>query len=283
MTAATVGGIVAAAAGGIAAITAGLFRYGNGRLSVSRYTVTHPHLPAAFRGLRIVQLSDLHAASFGKHQERLLARIDALAPDLVIITGDLIDRRRTADENGMRPAITLLEALGARYPTVRVDGNHEPLSKVRDLFREKAAVTPVTDVTNGATAITREGETLTIVGIPDVACFGYDETAWAANMRRLTAPYKDGCLIALSHRPQYLKEYAAAALPLVLSGHAHGGQWRLPLVGGLYAPEQGVLPRYTEGIYREGDTQMVVSRGLGNSGFPLRLCNRPDIVLLTLQ
>ena len=283
MTAAMIGGIVAAATGGIAAITAGLFRYGNGRLSVSRYTVTHPHLPAAFRGLRIVHLSDLHAASFGKRQERLLAHIDALAPDLVLITGDLIDRRRTADENGMRPALTLLEALGARYPTMRVDGNHEPLSRVSALFHEKAAQTPVLNVTNRATAFTRDGETLTIVGVPDVACFDYDETAWSENMQRLTAPYQDGCLITLSHRPQYLAAYAAADLPLVLSGHAHGGQWRLPLVGGLFAPEQGVLPKYTAGIYREGDTCMVVSRGLGNSGFPLRLFNRPDIVLLTLQ
>lgn len=283
MTGATLGGIAAATAAATAAITAGLFRYGNGRLSITRYTVSLPALPEAFCGMRLVHLSDLHAASFGKDQQRLLAAIEALSPDMVIITGDLIDRRRTGDERGMRPALTLLNALGKRYPTVRVDGNHEPRSRVGALFAEKAAATPVTDITGTGLRLTRADQSITLVGIPDMACFDHDEAAWADNMHRQLAEYDGDFLLALSHRPQFLKEYAAEGLPLVLCGHAHGGQWRLPLIGALYAPEQGVFPQYTEGVHREGDTHMVISRGLGNSGFPLRLFNRPEIVEIVLK
>lgn len=283
MTGPVLGVVAVAAAGVLAGVTAGLFRYGNGCLSVSGYAVKHPQLPAAFRGMRVVHLSDLHAALFGKNQERLLEAIDALSPDMVIITGDLIDRRRTVDEKGMRPALVLLEELGRRYETVRVDGNHEPMSRVGKAFCAKAAATPVKDATGAVITVKRGEERVYIVGVPDVSCFDYDEAAWTEALQRLTAPYKDECLITLSHRPQYMKKYTAAGLPLVLSGHAHGGQWRLPFVGGLFAPEQGVFPAYTAGVYREGDTQMVVSRGLGNSGFPLRLFNRPEIVEIVLE
>ena len=89
--------------------------------------------------------------------------------------------------------------------------------------------------------------------------------------------------MVLSHRPELIDLYAQSGFDLVLTGHAHGGQFRLPFIGGLYAPHQGFLPEYDSGIHKQGDTVMVVSRGLGNSLFPLRFNNRPELILLTLE
>ncbi len=255
----------------------------NTALTVKHYTVTLPSLPAAFDGLRIVQLSDLHATQFGKDQQQLLSVIDSLDADLVLITGDLIDRRRTVNEKGMRPALVLLSELARRVPTVRVDGNHETLSPVAPHFRALCERTGVQNITGRGLPVRKGDDRLVLLGIPDTAVFQFDEEAWRDTMHTVHAPYKNDFCIALSHRPQYLEDYAQEGFALVLSGHAHGGQVRLPFVGGLFAPEQGILPKYTAGLHNEGNTQMIVSRGLGNSGFPLRFGNRPEVVVITLK
>lgn len=255
----------------------------NRKLEIAAHTLTLKGLPAAFDGLRIVHLSDLHAASFGKNQKHLLAAVDALDADLVLITGDLIDRRRTVTEEDMRPALVLLSELARRLPTIRVDGNHEPRSPGSTRFATLAARTGVQDVTGRGITVRRKEDTLVICGIPDIVTTEYDEDAWKKQMHTVCAPYAKHYRIALSHRPQFLDAYADERLDLVLCGHAHGGQVRLPLVGGLYAPEQGLLPRLTAGVHTARDTTMVISRGLGNSGFPQRFGNRPEVGLLTLM
>ncbi len=272
-------GIGAAAIGGagFAAVS------GNKRLVVSAYTVVCKELPAAFDELKIVQLSDLHAASFGKNQKKVLKKLERIAPDLVVITGDLIDRRRTHTDKDMKPALVLLKELADRFPTIRVDGNHEVKSPVASRFRALADTTRVQNVTGRGLKVCKGDDHIVIIGIPDSASVGCDEDAWRRRMHMVCAPYASSFRLALSHRPQYLTDYAKEGLPLVLCGHAHGGQVRLPLVGGLYAPEQGVLPSYTKGVHTMGNTQMVVSRGLGNSGFPLRFNNFPEIVTITLK
>lgn len=255
----------------------------NYALCAQHYTVGCAGLPAAFDGLRIVHLSDLHAASFGKDQHALLSVIDTLDADLVLITGDLIDRRRTLDEKGMRSALVLLRELAKRVPTLRVDGNHEVLSPVSSRFRALAERTGVQNVTGRGITVRKGEDHIVILGIPDVAALDLDDDVWRETLRMTCAPYRRSFRIALAHRPHYFEDYEAEGLPLVLSGHAHGGQVRLPVIGGLYAPQQGVFPTYTAGIYGEGRTKMVVSRGLGNSGFPLRFNNRPEIVVVTLK
>ncbi len=273
------GGVLTLGAAGV--VLGGLCE--NRRLTVSEYTVTLPSLPAAFEGRRIVQLSDLHAASFGKQQERLVEAVRTLSPDAIVLTGDLIDRRRTKTETDMAPALTLLDRLPTIAPTVRTDGNHEPMSKVGARFRELAAQTATEDATGRAVMLCREGQMLPVIGIPDIAAVDYDADRWQAQMQALCAPFAGAPHLVLSHRPHRVAAYRTLGETVVLCGHAHGGQWRLPFIGGLFAPDQGVFPRYTEGLHRLGDTQMVISRGLGNSGFPLRLFNPPDIVVLTLK
>lgn len=270
-------GTVAAAAATVVALRE------NHKLTVASHTLTLADLPAAFDGLRILHLSDLHTASFGKDQKQLLKVVDSLEADLVLITGDLIDRRRTVTEDDMRPALVLLSELAKRLPTVRVDGNHEPKSPAGARFATLAARTGVQNVTGRGITVRRGNDALVLCGIPDIVTVDYDEDKWKAQLRTVCAPYAKQFRIALSHRPQFLSVYADEHLDLVLCGHAHGGQVRLPFVGGLYAPEQGILPRLTAGVHTDRATTMVISRGLGNSGFPQRFNNRPEIGLLTLK
>lgn len=274
---------VGAASGAVAVGLAGWALYDNRRPAGKTYTLEHPDLPAAFDGLRILHLSDLHATMFGKNQERILDIVDSLEADIAFITGDLIDRRRTMTRDDMTPAFILMEQLAKRLPTVRVDGNHELMSVAGKQFVALADRTGVHNVTGRGLTLRRGDDKLVLVGLPDMMCVDEDEEAWSRIVHTVCAPYANEFRITLSHRPQFLDIYAAENLPLVFSGHAHGGQARLPLIGGLYAPEQGVLPAFTDGIYEQGNTKMIVSRGLGNSGFPLRFANRPEVGLVTLK
>ena len=175
---------------------------GNNTLSVCQYTVDVPSLPSSFDGLRIVQLSDLHAATFGKNQKQLLSVIDSLDADLILITGDLIDRRRTVDEAGMRPALLLLSELAKRVPTVRIDGNHEVMSPVGAHFRALCEHTGAANITGRGLPVRKGDDRLILLGIPDLAAASYDEDAWRATMHTVHAPYTRDLCIALSHRPQ---------------------------------------------------------------------------------
>lgn len=273
------GGVAAAGVVGLTA--AGIHE--NGTLSVTAYDVTLPRLSAAFDGYRIVHLSDLHAKSFGPDQERLVDTVLSLAPDVVLITGDLIDRRRTHTVRQMRPALTLLTRLSAAVPTVRVDGNHEPMSHVGGQFRTLANETDALDITGRSTVLTKDGETLTVIGVPDPVTFRKDFDRWSEQLHALCDPFRDAPRIVLSHRPHVIEHYRTLGDALVLCGHAHGGQWRIPPLGGLFAPDQGILPRYTEGLLRVDDTQILIHRGLGNSGFPFRIGNPPEVIAITLH
>ena len=277
---------ITAAAVGTAAVGVGaaaVLTHENKALTVATHTVPCKGLPSAFDGMRLVHLSDLHAASFGKNNARLLSLIDSLDADMVVITGDLIDRRRTTSVKKLVPVLSLMQQLQKRLPTVRVDGNHEAMAAIGPQFRKIADKTGVQNLTGRSLTVTRGNETVELIGIPDIAAVNYDDEVWQQTLHELCDAHKDRFRIVLSHRPQYFPAYAAEELPLVLCGHAHGGQVRLPMVGGLYAPEQGVLPKYTAGKYAQHGTTMVVSRGLGNSGFPFRFGNRPEVGVIVLK
>ena len=143
---------------------------------------------------------------------------------------------------------------------------------------------------DGWTPLARGGEEIALIGLDDpgfaagegwTLSEGLDQTQ--ARLSALLAQAGDRFSLVLSHRPELLPAYADAGADLVLSGHAHGGQVRLPGIGGLFAPGQGILPRLTSGVYARGETRLVVSRGLGNSSFPLRVFNPPEIVTVTLR
>ena len=243
--------------------------------------VASEKLPAAFDGFTIVQISDLHNARFGKDQEKLVALLKAAQPDLIAITGDLIDKRRP----GMQNVLRFVERAVAIAPVFYVTGNHEAKSKEFPLLKEALGRLGVTLLLDRTVSIERGGAQIALAGLSDARFVTADKAKFAAvSAQKLSAFLpKEGFTLLLAHRPELFAVYRAAGADLTLCGHAHGGQFRLPLVGGLIAPNQGLFPKYTAGLYREEGQCMVVSRGLGNSSIPIRLNNRPEVVKAVLH
>ena len=264
------------AAGAVLAALAVPFGWAqNNALTVSRYEYASEKVGRELDGFTIVQISDLHNHRFGAGQSRLLEAAAGLGPDLVVITGDVVDCHRT----DLAPALELVRGLAALAPVYYVTGNHEWVlsSQVRGELlaglEEAGAV-----ILENRTVSIRSGEGgFTLLGLSD-------KNLTDGTLEELMEGVPAGELaVLLAHQPQHWDRYAAAGADLVFSGHAHGGQVRLPLAGGLYAPGQGVLPALTEGVRTAGGSALVISRGLGNSTFPLRLFNRPEVVALTLR
>lgn len=251
----------------------------NANISVTRYTVATNNLPAAFDGFVIAQVSDLHNAVFGEDSARLLGALRALSPDLIAITGDLIDARRT----DVGAAMSFVRGAVAIAPVYYVPGNHEARSDAFPALEAQLAAAGVHVLRNAAETITRGDAAICVAGVDDPA-FAPDGD-FAAQVGEVVAGTTSGeaFTLLLSHRPELFDAYCAARADLVLAGHAHGGQVRLPLLGGLYAPGQGFLPEYDAGCFTAGGTTMVVSRGLGNSAFPIRVNNPPELIAVKLR
>lgn len=254
--------------------------WANSSPAATQVTVASGALPEAFEGFKIAHVSDLHNAVFGRKNEKLLSLIRAAEPDIIAITGDLIDSRHTDIDS----ALAFVEAAAEIAPVYYVTGNHESRLDF-DEIEPRLIAAGARVLRNEAEDIGRGGERIRLAGIDDpsfIRTGGTAEERAAAELEQLG----DGggtFTVLLAHRPELVEVYAEYGAVLVLSGHAHGGQVRLPLLGGLYAPGQGLLPEYDSGLYSLGETQMVVSRGLGNSVAPLRVNNRPELVIVTLS
>ena len=254
--------------------------WANSSPAATQVTVASGALPEAFEGFKIAHVSDLHNAVFGRKNEKLLSLIRAAEPDIIAITGDLIDSRHTDIDS----ALAFVEAAAEIAPIYYVTGNHESRLDF-DEIEPRLIAAGARVLRNEAEDIGRGGERIRLAGIDDpsfIRTGGTAEERAAAELEQLG----DGggtFTVLLAHRPELVEVYAEYGAGLVLSGHAHGGQVRLPLLGGLYAPGQGLLPEYDSGLYSLGETQMVVSRGLGNSVAPLRVNNRPELVIVTLS
>lgn len=256
--------------------------WGNAALELNTYTISSRGLPDAFDGYRIAQVSDLHNAEFGDGNQRLLDMLREAEPDMIAITGDLIDSRKT----NIAVALAFAEEAVKIAPCYYVSGNHEArVPEYRELKAglEAAGVTVLDDA---RVEIEISGKSITIIGVNDPSFLADYLTSDAAVMdRKLSVLSSEDAsfTILFSHRPELFDTYAAHDMDLVLTGHAHGGQFRLPLIGGLIAPNQGLFPKYDDGLYSEGNTNMIVSRGLGNSIIPFRFNNRPEVVLIELK
>ncbi len=249
---------------------------GNTVIRTTELTVSGEGLPGAFRGFRIAQVSDLHNARFGEGQRGLLDAIRGAAPDLIAVTGDLVDSRRT----GLEAAMEFIRGAVLIAPVYYVTGNHEARVPEYPALEARLREAGVTVLRNEGTELVRDGAVLRLLGLDAPAFSGGGTASLEAALSSLTGG--GGYTVLLSHRPELLELYAAYGVDLALCGHAHGGQVRIPFVGGLVAPNQGFFPSYTEGIYQRGKTSMAVSRGLGNSVIPLRVNNPPELLVLTL-
>mgnify|MGYP002521663477 FL=1 len=256
--------------------------WGNTALERNTYTISSRELPDAFDGYRIAQVSDLHNAEFGEGNQRLLKMLREAEPDMIAITGDLIDSRKT----NIVVALAFAKEAVKIAPCYYVSGNHEArVSEYQDLKTglEEAGVTVLDDA---QVKIEVSGESITVIGVNDPSFHADYLTSDAEVMDRKLSELSSedaGFTLLLSHRPELFDAYVAHDMDLVLTGHAHGGQFRLPLIGGLIAPNQGLFPKYDAGLYSDGSTNMIVSRGLGNSIIPFRFNNRPEVVLIELK
>ena len=257
--------------------------WGNTALELNTYTVTSSRLPKNFDGYRIAHVSDLHNAEMGESNEKLLSMLREADPDMIAITGDLIDSRNTDVEI----ALQFVQEAMKIAPCYYVSGNHEARVNEYEEMKTGLISAGVIILEDAQTEISIEGETITLIGINDPSfqtdyLFGNAETVMSSKLSELHTD-GDGFTILLSHRPELFDTYADHDVELVLSGHAHGGQFRLPFIGGVVAPNQGLFPEYDAGIYTEGNTSMLVSRGIGNSILPFRINNRPEVILIELQ
>lgn len=256
--------------------------WGNYSVQITEITVTSEKLPSQFDGYKIAHVSDLHNAQLGKDNESLLSLIADAEPDIIVITGDLIDSRRL----NIDTALDFVKRAAKIAPIYYVNGNHEArISEYKD-FEKTLVSENVTVLRNTSVALNKDGGEIRLTGIDDRNFFTgtfYDDDANTFENALGELAGSDYFSMLLSHRPEYFDDYCENGFDLIFSGHAHGGQIRLPRVGGMYAPGQGFFPEYDAGLYTDGDTNMIVSRGLGNSAFPLRVNNRPELVIVTLK
>lgn len=255
----------------------------NNSIITSEYTVSSERLPLNFNGYKIVQLSDLHSKYFGKKQNKLVEKVGEAEPELIVFTGDLID----ANQYNETPSLMLMKQLVHVAPVYYVTGNHEWASGQFETLENQLEEIGVQVMRNKAEDIVIGTDRIQLIGIDDPANAGGSEAQRIKIEENITASMKGNneenhFQILLSHRPEMFSLYQDYGFDIVFSGHAHGGQIRMPFVGGLIAPNQGFLPDYTSGKHHANHATMVVNRGLGNSVFPLRIFNRPEIVVVTL-
>jgi len=224
--------------------------------------------------VRIVHISDLHDKQFGEDNKALVEKIKQQEPDIIVFTGDLIDSR-SEDITGSVITLSKINKLAQIY---YIPGNHEYRSGKTDLLFEMLEKENIEVLKSDTRSILVNGETVDIIGIDEIDS-GIENIGKNLIEFEKSTNYK----VLLSHFPEnFSRYYNKYSIDLMLSGHAHGGQFDLPFVGGIYAPGQGFFPKYYKGIHTENGVNLIVSRGLGNSSFPLRLFNNPEIVVINL-
>ena len=250
-------------------------------------TATHTEaalsgLPGEFDGYTIVQLSDLHGHEYGEGNADLLAMVAREKPDLIVITGDLIDQ-----ESQLQMIPALAKGLAVIAPSCYVTGNHEwglGTAKVKEL-KNLLTQCGVAVLSNQYEILERDGARIVLAGVDDPN--GYADQKTPEELYAQIENETPGLFtVLLAHRNDRFDQYAAAGYGFVLSGHGHGGIVRLPFVGGLVGANRQLFPKWTSGLYTVGDSTLFVSRGLGNNTVPFqgfRLFNRPELAVITLR
>lgn len=238
-------------------------------VAIKKYTIPIYNLPSAFNGFTILQLSDLHSKEYGANQEKLLDIINTQQFDLVALTGDFVN----ASSPDINPAIHLITNLISK-PVFFVPGNHEWRSKY--VIRKPLLTLGVQLLENRSVKITKDAQHIWLVGVDD-PYLHRDKLNVAVEQIKDSSPK-----ILLAHAPSIFASAIKANFDLVMVGHTHGGQIRLPFVGAIVAPGQGLFPKFDYGLFTSGRTNMIINGGLGESSLPVRFNNRPEIVLITL-
>lgn len=292
-------------------------------VTVTHYTVASDKIGKAFDGFIILQISDLHSINSENMITYLAGKIEKEEPDIIVITGDLIDSGYYHDrdmelmeeklsmeenEDGIPDELTIqfLKIIVEIAPVFYVYGNHEMilLDDVENNPFKKAVEESGVRILNNNRLTVRKGEDFFyLLGVQDPATvykdkvfarIGNSEETMRSMLEHITQDMEgktfqesrtlqEGAFkLLLSHRPELFALYQEYGMDLSLTGHSHGGALRLPFIGGVYASSQGFFPEYDSGLYEEGGSRMIVSRGIGNSKIPFRLFNTPELVCVTL-
>lgn len=272
----------------------------NHKLELNGYKYKASKLPKEFDGFRIVQLSDMHNCVYGREAEDLIKKVRINKPDIIVITGDSFDSKRRQYFD----SLDIIKNLTALAPVYFITGNHEELSPdLKSVFLSESEKYGVKVLSFETAEVKKGNAAVFISGVPDLM-FSAKETGliqkaldkelecdelelmkgtFVEKFRSFSAEIPNGFNILLSHRPELFDLYAESGFDLIFCGHAHGGQFRIPPVGAIYSPGQGFFPKISEGVHFLENSSMIVSRGLGNSSFPLRINNRPQIIVAELH
>lgn len=245
------------------------------RLILRTYTVVSPKLTAE---VRLAVVTDFHSSD---NADDVAAMVASCAPDAVLLVGDLFD-----DDTQNRPTertLSLMRQLSALYPCYYVSGNHEAWTGEMDALYQQTEEAGVTVLRMSSGVLTVRGQRIALCGIPDPYEMVFSGAPDTEEQLRQALEDVDSAdfTVLLAHRPELLAKYAQFPLDLVVSGHAHGGQVRIPgLLNGLYAPNQGWFPKLAGGAYTQDGTTLIVSRGLAVRTRLPRIFNRPEVVLV---
>ncbi len=250
------------------------------RLKTVYYTVDSEKINS---NVRLVLITDLHSCKYGKNQQKLLDAIAEQKPDVVLLGGDIFD-----DKMKLTHAKEFIAGIGGKYPCFYVTGNHEYWSREVDGICEFISDNGITVLSGECETLTLNGQRLNICGVddPDSEVYGAKNAGFTGQLRAASEKAQEGAFtVLLTHRPEKVKQYEKYDFNLVLSGHAHGGQWRIPgILNGLIAPDQGLFPKYAGGRYELEESTMIVSRGLAReSTLVPRIFNRPELVVIDLK
>lgn len=257
----------------------------NNRLDITKYAVADKNIPKPFDRFLIVQLSDFHNTRSKAVREQILSALLESEPDIIVITGDFIDYYRTDTDISLE----FLRRLISVAPVYYIPGNHEARIDEYPQFCASAERLGARVLDDCLVSVVRGDSKIDIVGVKDPYFYKEYEPVPERRIDILSEKLKsllqagESYTVLLSHRPELAELYADSGVDLALCGHAHGGQFRLPFVGGVFSPSQGLLPKYTCGLYETNGKRMIVSRGIGNSSFPFRINNSPELVLIRLE
>ena len=255
----------------------------NKNLKVTKTSLNFNTLPPGFDNFKIAQVSDIHCNKVGSSDLTFINKIKKFSPDIIVITGDLLD----SYNNDMDIAYNILCQLSVISQCYFVSGNHElRLPEEYEKLKEMLNKLNITNLNNSSILLEKNSKSINLAGVEDYNYFkNEDNLNHKANFKKILENLylANHFNILLSHRPEKFPIYVEANYDLIFSGHAHGGQWRVPFLGGIFSPSQGFFPKYTSGEYIQNNSTLIVSRGLGNSSFPIRINNRIELVLVTLK
>lgn len=264
-------------------------------LKKTYYKIDFENLPKNFNGLKIIQISDIHRKNFGKNQSKLTSMIEFENPDLVVVSGDILYcynhwyNFRFSYKNDLEKVMKIFDVIAKKYPVYYAPGNHECKSGYYSEVKKELIKHGVIVLDSEVNVIERDEEEIAIIGLKDPTFWGGSNVVTDEYIEKthkelldIKKDVENHFTVLISHRPEIFEVYENSKIDIVFSGHAHGGQWIFPIIGPVFAPQQGFFPKYTCGVHEFGKTKLVINRGLGNSSMPIRLFNRPEVVVVSL-